>query len=450
MGKHRKTRRLYTKEELLEKLRNWADKHGKSPTQREIEKDSSMPSYVTYIRAFGCFNNAKKMLGLKVNNSRRQYTNEELIDKLKEWAEKHGRSPESDDLDKDKTMPSSNTYWRIFGSVNNAKKLANLPIFTFDSKLNHTGELLKEWRNERKGELLENSIINYLKTLQPFEEFLNERGKEIQDLKIDDIEDYFLKIKDMYTRYTLRIKFTAFRNFFDFILRKAIIEETEPLIDIKTIELARIFFKRLIRTIDDDRIEDCALTEKDVIIIKEKLKDYPMLHNLFILDLNLGLRASEFAKIKVTKGFIKNTKQASKGDIWIDLNRGIMMIYRSKTRRPHLVSLTKEMKGVVEKQLLLRKLHGIEHEYFFFSKRGYPLQKDNIFTYYKEISTITGIKVTSHKVRRTMSTMLEKRGVPHALIRMRMGHIPKDGTQLYQRYSIEERQEIMEEKIGIL
>jgi hypothetical protein len=46
--------------------------------------------------------------------------------------------------------------------------------------------------------------------------------------------------------------------------------------------------------------------------------------------------------------------------------------------------------------------------------------------------------------------MLEKRGVPHAVIRMRMGHIPKDGTQLYQRYSIEERQEILEEKIGIL
>lgn len=126
------------------------------------------------------------------------------------------------------------------------------------------------------------------------------------------------------------------------------------------------------------------------------------------------------------------------------------MIYRNKTRRPHLVALTQGMLRLVKKQLKLRKLYRVNHEYLFFSKTGKRLTNNIVFTYYQKISDITGIKVTSHKVRRTMSTMLEKRGVPHGIIRFRIGHKPKDTTQYYQRYPINERQEILEEKVRIL
>ena len=126
------------------------------------------------------------------------------------------------------------------------------------------------------------------------------------------------------------------------------------------------------------------------------------------------------------------------------------MIYRRKSRRPYLVALTQEMVQLVKKQLTLRKLYDVQHEYLFFSKKGKPLHRHSIFPYYREISKIVGFRVTSHKVRRTMATMLEKRGVLHSIIRNRMGHAPEDDTQRYQRIPIQERQEILEEKVGLL
>jgi integrase len=248
----------------------------------------------------------------------------------------------------------------------------------------------------------------------------------------------------------MELKFNAIRNFLKFFLRKAIIEKSEPLFDLSMIELINAFFKTQLRQMEDYSEDDPALSEEEVKIIKEKLTDYPLLQTMFILDLNLGLRASEFVKIKVKQGLISNRKQTQKGNVWIDLSRGILMIYRGKSRSPHLVALTREMVQLVKKQLRLRKLYGVKHEYLFFSKKGKPLRDHSIYPYYLQISKIVGFRVTSHKVRRTMATILEKRGVPHSIIQRRMGHKPKDDTQHYQRFPIQERIQILEGKVRIL
>ena len=437
----------YSKEELLEKLKKWAKTHRKSPLARDIREDKSMPSVSTYEEHFGNFNKAKELAGLKITN---KHTNEELLEKLKKWAKTHKKSPSSRDIGKDKSTPSISTYKKVFGSFNKAKELAGLSLFEYDSELNYVGNLLKDWKDGRKEELSEFTLKEYLRTLKHFEDFLIESGKTMQDMTVTDIKKYILEIKEMYAKGSIETKFNAIKNFLKFFLRKAIIEKLEPLFDLSMIEYINAFFKAILRQIEDDSKEDDALSEEEVETIKVRLKDYPLLDTLFRLDLNLGLRASEFIKIKVTQGLIRNRQQARKGDVWIDLTRGILMIYRKKSKRPHLVALTHEMVQLVKTQLILRKLYGVEHEFLFFTKTGKPLQRHTIFVYYQQISEIVGFKVTSHKVRRTMATMLEKRGVPHSIIKRRMGHVIKDITRKYQRIPIQERQQILEENVGIL
>lgn len=444
----------YTEEELIEKLKTWAKKHGKNPSQIDINKDKTMPNAGTYLYRFGSFNEAKYIAGLEPYEyqARKNFKEEELLERLKKWQEIHGKSPTERDLQKDKDMPSVGTYRYHFGTFNNAKKKAGLETFNEDSELNHVDGILKEWQRGRRGELAEESIKEYLRNLMRFKEYIEGKDQTLQTMKFEDIKDYILDICELYSKSTIITKFATIMNFLQYFKRKTIIErrkEKSPFDD-ATIGFADTFFKRHIKIIEDDSARDPALTKEEVEIIKEKLKDHPFLDTIFRLDLNFGLRSNEFHMIKAKEGVIRDRKQARKDDIWIDLSAGQLLIYRKKTRMAHLVALTTEMIQLIKKQLMLRKSYGVTHEYLFFSKTRRILKKYSIYRYYNEISEISSITVTSHKVRRTMATLLDEAGVPHAIIRHRIGHKPKDTTEHYKRYSLETRKKILEERVGIL
>ena len=438
----------HTKEQLLELLRKWTKKHKRSPTMRDINNDKEMPSVSPYIKYFGSFNKGKELAGVEIY--RPSYTKEQLLELLRKWTKKHKRSPSAKDIENDESIPPLRTYANHFGSFNNAKKLADLEIFQHDSKLNHVEGLLKEWKLGICGEIKDVTITNYLKVLIRLEDFLKENGKTLQNMTVIDLKNFVLSIRDKYTKNTMKGVFQAIRNFLKYFLRKAIMEETKPIFKLAMIEQVELLFKKQLKQMEDDSEEEPALSEKEVEIIKAKLKEYPFLDVMFRLDLNLGLRACEFCKIKITEGKIKTKRQARRNDIWLDLDKGVLMIYREKTKKPHLVALTEEMNTLIKKQLILRKLYGVSHSFLFFSKRGKPLKSQSVQCYYRQISRIVAFRVTSHKVRRTMSTLLEKRGVPHSITLKRMGHAPTDMTRFYQKYPIDEKKEILEEKVGIL
>lgn len=52
----------------------------------------------------------------------------ELLDKLYKKYQELGRTPLKEDVDKDKNMPTSSTYYERFGGITNAFKLLNIPI----------------------------------------------------------------------------------------------------------------------------------------------------------------------------------------------------------------------------------------------------------------------------------------------------------------------------------
>ncbi len=65
--KSAEARRIYTKEKLIQKIREFVEKHGRVPTKNEFCNDSSCPDYVTYRDYFGTWSKAIKKAGYEPN-----------------------------------------------------------------------------------------------------------------------------------------------------------------------------------------------------------------------------------------------------------------------------------------------------------------------------------------------------------------------------------------------
>jgi site-specific recombinase XerC len=199
-------------------------------------------------------------------------------------------------------------------------------------------------------------------------------------------------------------------------------------------EESKIYFKKKLNQVNmTESTKLPSLTEEQIKEIRKKLKDNAYLLTLFELDLNIGLRASEFKYIKAKVGKFENVDDALKKDIWLDLRegKGKMLLYRQKRKYYHLIALTADICELIKRQLRLRKSYGITHDYLFFSVTGKILNKNLVHSNYRKLSKIAGIKVTSHRLRRTMNTLLELKQMPRTVRRERLGHAPETQTDIY-------------------
>ncbi|MBS4161310.1 hypothetical protein GWP49_29960, partial [Klebsiella pneumoniae] len=107
----------YTKEELIEILKQQAAELGRSPRFAEVKQVQSI------IKQFGSFNNALKAAGLSINRvgtRTKPYTKEELIEILCQKANELGRSP------KFYEVIQRHTVIKYFGSFNEGLIAAGL------------------------------------------------------------------------------------------------------------------------------------------------------------------------------------------------------------------------------------------------------------------------------------------------------------------------------------
>jgi Homing endonuclease associated repeat len=120
-------RKRYTNEQILEELRDSAERLGRSPTMREFAADSKTTLHPqTVIEHFGSWNAAKREAGLV---PRRFATREELVGLLTELGEELGRTPTAKDLDERRgSMPSKSLYWHTFGSLAEALREAGFDV----------------------------------------------------------------------------------------------------------------------------------------------------------------------------------------------------------------------------------------------------------------------------------------------------------------------------------
>ena len=127
-------RRRYTDEQILEALRESARRLGRSPTMKEFAADPDAGMHPqTVIEHFGTWNAAKRAAGLM---PRRFATREELVEQLRALGEELERVPRARDLDERRgTMPSKSLYWHTFGSLATALREAGFDVAVGEERL---------------------------------------------------------------------------------------------------------------------------------------------------------------------------------------------------------------------------------------------------------------------------------------------------------------------------
>ena len=118
-------RKDYTKEELIKILQEFAQELGRTPMQRDLIKYPNLPSIRTFYYHFETWNNALREAGISVIE-KKKYNKENLIEILQQLAQELGRTPIIADLKKRSDLPSEKTYQIRFGSWSNALREAGL------------------------------------------------------------------------------------------------------------------------------------------------------------------------------------------------------------------------------------------------------------------------------------------------------------------------------------
>jgi len=127
-------RKRYTHEQILEELRQSAERLGRSPTMKEFAADAGSKVHPqTVIEHFGTWNAAKRAAGLV---PRRFVTREELLAVLRRLGDELGRTPTARDLDERRgRVPSKSLYWHTFGSLTNALREAGFDVAVGEERL---------------------------------------------------------------------------------------------------------------------------------------------------------------------------------------------------------------------------------------------------------------------------------------------------------------------------
>lgn len=128
-------KKRYTDEELLNFLIQFDKENGRTPMQLDFEGIPVYPSSMTYRNRFGSWNKALEKVGLDTTKGLTQrYNDEELLRYLVRFNNKNGRPPTEDDFSNNSGYPSFGTYIKHFGSWEKAKKLVGLDTDTMVEK----------------------------------------------------------------------------------------------------------------------------------------------------------------------------------------------------------------------------------------------------------------------------------------------------------------------------
>ncbi len=114
-------------DEMLEKLRVLAKKLGRTPSCNDADAIKNMPGNIAYAKHFGSWNKALEAAGLKINSEApKSESDAELLEKLRAFAQKLGRTPSLAAVNANENTPHGSTYIKRFGTWNKALEAAGL------------------------------------------------------------------------------------------------------------------------------------------------------------------------------------------------------------------------------------------------------------------------------------------------------------------------------------
>jgi len=118
---------ITTDEDLLNILKDFYIKNGKSPTSKDMTNANRVPSVATYYTRFNTksWNTILTLAGLELNNFQ-GYTKENVLNKLKDYCNTYGKVLSREEYIQHNLTPSIDWYYEYLGTYNNACYLAGL------------------------------------------------------------------------------------------------------------------------------------------------------------------------------------------------------------------------------------------------------------------------------------------------------------------------------------
>ena len=446
---------------LIQKLRDYIEKTGRLPRANEVHKIKDLPSVKAYKRAFGSWNKAIITAGYEPNYKR--YTEKELIEILQKTYTESGNTPTTLTFRENPKLPSANVYEKRFGTWTNALERAGIPLNVITHELD---DILTTYFGDIEGKVSYKTIIGYRSTLGDLRNFLSSKNKDWEHLNKDLIIEYIqhLKHSGSYSGFavntkpntanTLIAKARHIASFLTWIEKYARRKEQKTIISIAEIENIKDTLKRPNVVGHKEETFRRALMQEEIDAIRNVIAN-PIERNIFDLGLNLGLRVSEYEQITLdmvlgTEDERRPRLNGSESIPRYEREHYIEVIGKGNKKRK--VVVTDEMKHLIKKQLVLRKLNRVKHDRFFFSvgkKTKGRLQDYKVNKLYKKLSEDSGIYFRAHELRYTMAELFQELGVTQNIVKQRLGHIG-DITQRYSRAKVLKRYKILQEKVDII
>ena len=265
------------------------------------------------------------------------------------------------------------------------------------------------WLKLEKG-LSENSKEAYLHDLGLLTDYLDTKGINLLDVKLENLIDFVIELGELGLSATSQGRvISGVKSFYKFLIYNDILD-TDPTLMLETPKAARKLPEVL--TLDEiERLEDAIDLSKD-----EGQRNLAIIEVLY----GSGLRVSELINLKLS-----NVHPDEK-----------YMLVEGKGSKQRLVPLSDEAIKQIEFWMQDRCHLPIKpgnEDYLFLNRRGAKLTRVMILIIVKDLAERAGIKknISPHTFRHSFATHLLEGGANLRLIQMMLGHENLVTTEIY-------------------
>ena len=265
------------------------------------------------------------------------------------------------------------------------------------------------WLKLEKG-LSENSKEAYLHDLGLLTDYLDSKGINLLDVKLENLIDFVIELGELGLSATSQGRvISGVKSFYKFLIYNDILD-TDPTLMLETPKAARKLPEVL--TLDEiERLEDAIDLSKD-----EGQRNLAIIEVLY----GSGLRVSELINLKLSN---------------VHINEKYMLV-EGKGSKQRLVPLSDESIKQIEFWMQDRCHLPIKpgnEDYLFLNRRGAKLTRVMILIIVKDLAERAGIKknISPHTFRHSFATHLLEGGANLRLIQMMLGHENLVTTEIY-------------------
>lgn len=265
------------------------------------------------------------------------------------------------------------------------------------------------WLKLEKG-LSENSKEAYLHDLGLLTDYLDLKGINLLDVKLENLIDFVIELGELGLSATSQGRvISGVKSFYKFLIYNDILD-TDPTLMLETPKAARKLPEVL--TLDEiERLEDAIDLSKD-----EGQRNLAIIEVLY----GSGLRVSELINLKLSN---------------VHINEKYMLV-EGKGSKQRLVPLSDESIKQIEFWMQDRCHLPIKpgnEDYLFLNRRGAKLTRVMILIIVKDLAERAGIKknISPHTFRHSFATHLLEGGANLRLIQMMLGHENLVTTEIY-------------------